>query len=88
MHKVALYIRANLSILVVSENWRSKQTHLRLSAELGSYDEAAVHAIIDEAPTCHISATLDGAPYIQAADHWRDGENVHVHGSVSFRILR
>lgn len=69
------------------EYMQSKQTHLRLNAELGSYDKEVVHAIIDDAPMCHISANVAGAPYIQATVHWRDGESVYVHGAVKNKMI-
>ena len=60
----------------------TERTRLRLYHELGSYDRDLVHGIIDEAPMCHISAVVDGSPYIQATVHWREGEKVLVHGGT------
>ncbi len=63
------------------------RTRLRLYHELGTYDRDVIHAIIDEAPMCHVSAVVDGSPYIQATVHWRDDEQVLVHGAVKNKMI-
>ena len=66
---------------------QTDRTRLRLYHELGSYDRDFVHSIIDDAPMCHISAVVEGSPYIQATVHWRDGERVLVHGAVKNKMI-
>jgi uncharacterized protein len=72
----------------VCEYIETRRTHLRLNAELGSYDKKVVHAIIDEAAMCHVSAVVDGTPYIQATVHWREGESVYIHGAVKNKMIK
>ena len=72
----------------VCEYMETRRTHLRLNAELGSYDKKVVHALIDEVPMCHVSAVVDGTPYIQATVHWREGESVYIHGAVKNKMIK
>ncbi len=71
----------------MSDYVQTDRTRLRLYHELGSYDRDFIHNIIDEAPMCHLSAVVDGSPYIQATVHWRDGEKVMVHGAVKNKMI-
>lgn len=54
----------------------------------GSYDAATIHAILDEAPMCHIGTVLDGLPYVVPATHWRIGEELFVHGATCSRSFK
>jgi len=71
----------------MSDYIQTDRTRLRLYHELGSYDRDFIHNIIDEAPMCHLSAVVDGSPYIQGTVHWRDGEKVMVHGAVKNKMI-
>ena len=71
----------------MSDYVQTDRTRLRLYHGLGSYDRDFIHTIIDEAPMCHLSAVVDGSPYIQATVHWRDGEKVMVHGAVKNKMI-
>ncbi len=71
----------------MSDYVQTDRTRLRLYHELGSYDRDFIHNIIDDAPMCHLSAVVDGSPYIQATVHWRDGEKVMVHGAVKNKMI-
>jgi len=65
----------------------TERTRLRLYKDFGTYDREKIYAIIDEAPICHVSAVVDGAPYIQATRHWRVGPNVYMHGAVKNKMI-
>jgi nitroimidazol reductase NimA-like FMN-containing flavoprotein (pyridoxamine 5'-phosphate oxidase superfamily) len=56
--------------------------------ERGSYDKAAVHAILDAAMICHIAYVIDGQPYCTPTAFWREGEHLYWHGSSASRMLR
>ncbi|BAT61272.1 pyridoxamine 5'-phosphate oxidase [Variibacter gotjawalensis] len=56
--------------------------------ERGSYDKAAVYAILDAAMLCHVSYAIDGQPYCTPTLFWRDGDRLYWHGSSASRMLR
>ncbi|MBR9884360.1 MAG: pyridoxamine 5'-phosphate oxidase family protein [Oceanospirillales bacterium] len=39
------------------------------------------YAIIDEALICHVSTQVGGQPLLQPTVHWREGNQLYVHGS-------
>lgn len=65
----------------------TERTRLRLYKDFGSYERDKIYAIIDEAHICHVSAIVDGAPYIQATRHWRVGDKVYMHGAVKNKMV-
>jgi uncharacterized protein len=56
--------------------------------ERGSYDRAAVHAILDAAALAHIAYVVDGQPYCTPTLFWREGDQLYWHGSSASRMLR
>ena len=52
------------------------------------YDQAQVHAILDEGFFCHIGFTVDEQPYVIPTGYVRAGEKLYVHGSAASRMLR
>ncbi len=52
------------------------------------YDEAAIHAILDEGLICHVGFVVDGQPYVIPTIHVRIGETLYFHGSPASRMLR
>ncbi len=67
----------------VTERSRARRLHKRVA-----YDRAAVHAVLDAAPICHVGYVIDGQPYVTPTIHWREGERVYWHGSAASRFLR
>ncbi len=67
----------------ISKRNKVKRSHLR-----GSYDHAAVHAILDAYPLCHVGYLVDGQPYVTPTFHWREGNRLYWHGSSASRMLR
>jgi uncharacterized protein len=67
---------------------RSAFTRVRRLAELGAYDAAAIHAILDATPNCVVAHVVDGRPVATPTLHWRIGARVYWHGSVASRMLR
>ena len=62
---------------------------LRRKRERGSYDRAAIDAILDEALIAHLGiADEDGQPLVIPTLHARCGDLVYCHGSVAGRTLR
>lgn len=67
---------------------KTKRTTLKRAHERGSYDRAAVHAILDEALICHVAFQHDGAPSVIPTAHWREAETLYIHGSSASRAIR
>ena len=67
----------------VTDRNRVKRLH-----ERGSYDRAAVHAILDAALLCHVAYVIDGQPYCTPTLFWREGDRLYWHGSSASRMLR
>lgn len=74
---------AALNSYPVTDRNRVKRLH-----ERGSYDHAAVHAILDAAMLCHVAYVIDGQPYCTPTLFWREGDRLYWHGSSASRMLR
>ncbi|MEV4464553.1 bifunctional pyridoxamine 5'-phosphate oxidase family protein/GNAT family N-acetyltransferase [Micromonospora echinofusca] len=57
------------------------------SRERMSYDEAAAHAVLDEAYDCALGFTVDGEPRVLPTLHVRVGDTLYLHGSTGSRPL-
>ena len=65
------------------------RTRVRRLPELGVYERARVHAIIDEALYCHLSwVGDDGDPRVIPTIHARIDDTLYVHGSNASTTLR
>ena len=71
------------STFAVSERNRVKRLH-----ERGSYDRAAVFAILDTALLCHVAYVMNGQPYCTPTMFWREDDMLYWHGSSASRMLR
>ncbi|WP_432698414.1 pyridoxamine 5'-phosphate oxidase family protein [Marinobacterium sp. YM272] len=60
---------------------QTERTRVKRGSKRASYDKATVNAILDEAMICHVSTQLNGQPLLQPTIHWRDGDQLYVHGS-------
>ena len=66
----------------------TERTRLRRAAKRGRYDRAAIDAILDATPLCHVGYMLDGRPAVTPTLQWREGDHVYWHGSSASRALR
>lgn len=67
----------------------SDRVRLRRKRERGSYDRAAIEAILDEALIGHVGiADEHGQPFVIPTLHARSGDVVYLHGSTASRTLR
>lgn len=64
------------------------RTRVRRHPERASYDEAAVHAVVDEAMWCHVGVVREGNPVVLPTIHARIGSTVYLHGSPAAGHLR
>ncbi|MGI8662289.1 MAG: pyridoxamine 5'-phosphate oxidase family protein [Acidimicrobiales bacterium] len=67
----------------------SEATRIKRKPERGSYDAAAVNAILDAALIGHVGLVGDdGRPVVIPMIYGRDGAAVYLHGSVASRLAR
>ena len=72
----------------MSEYEPTKRTKVFRKPGRGSYDRELVHAILDEALTCHVGFVQDGQPYVIPTIHAREGETLYLHGAKGNRMLK
>jgi nitroimidazol reductase NimA-like FMN-containing flavoprotein (pyridoxamine 5'-phosphate oxidase superfamily) len=66
-------------------NARTQVTRL---PKRGVYDQAQVHAILDEGFFCHVGFAVEQQPYVIPTGYVRAGEKLYIHGSAASRMLR
>ena len=66
----------------------SRLARVRRKPERARYDAAAVHAVLDAAPFCHVATVRDGRPVVLPMAHARRGDTVILHGSVAAGLFR
>ncbi|MES2253917.1 MAG: pyridoxamine 5'-phosphate oxidase family protein [Pseudomonadota bacterium] len=76
-------IQSSADTFPVSARNKVKRNHDR-----GSYDKAAVFAILDAALLCHVSYVIDGQPFCTPTLFWRDDDVLYWHGSSASRMLK
>jgi uncharacterized protein len=67
---------------------RGARAKVRRKPERARYDAAAVHAVLDAAPFCHVATVRDGRPVVLPMVHARRGETLVLHGSVAAGLFR
>ncbi|GGB78953.1 flavin-nucleotide-binding protein [Marinobacterium zhoushanense] len=65
----------------MTEYRKTERTRVKRLPKRAEYDVDTVNAIIDEALICHIATQLDRQSLLQPTIHWRDGNQLYVHGS-------
>jgi len=66
----------------------TSRTQLHRLPKRGTYDEATVHAILDEAYLCHVGFVVEGQPFVIPTGYGRSGNRLYIHGSAASRMLR
>jgi len=75
--------------VTATDGWPpSERTRLRRLPARGSYERAAVYAVVDAALSCSVGYVIDGRPFVTPTAHWRDGDRVYWHGSAASRFLQ
>ncbi len=64
------------------------RSRVRRLHERGSYDVAAINAVLDAGLIAHVGYVIDGQPFVTPTAYWREGEHVYWHGSSASRMLR
>jgi nitroimidazol reductase NimA-like FMN-containing flavoprotein (pyridoxamine 5'-phosphate oxidase superfamily) len=65
----------------------TERTQVRRRAMRGVYDQAQVHAILDQGFICHIGFVIDGQPYVIPTAYARSGEQIYIHGAPASRVM-
>jgi nitroimidazol reductase NimA-like FMN-containing flavoprotein (pyridoxamine 5'-phosphate oxidase superfamily) len=66
----------------------TERTQVKRLPKRGVYDQAQVHAILDEGFICHVGFVADGQPYVIPTGYARSGDQIYMHGSPASRMLR
>ncbi len=61
---------------------------MRRLPKRASYDQAAVHAILDAGLVAHVGSVRDGSPVVIPMFYVRDGDTLLLHGSAAAGTLR
>jgi nitroimidazol reductase NimA-like FMN-containing flavoprotein (pyridoxamine 5'-phosphate oxidase superfamily) len=65
------------------------RTKVKRVPQRGAYDRDTIHAILDEAPICHVGIIGEGGqPFVLPTLHARLGDELLLHGSSASRMLR
>lgn len=66
----------------------TERSRVRREHHRGSHEKAAVYAVLDATPLCHVGYVIDGAPYVTPTLQWRHENRIYWHGSAASRFLR
>jgi uncharacterized protein len=61
---------------------------VRRNPERARYDAAAVRAVLDATPFCHVATVRDGRPVVLPMVHARRDDTLVMHGSVAAGLFR
>ncbi len=64
------------------------RAQVRRKPERAAYDSAAVHAVLDAAPFCHVATVREGRPVVLPMVHARRDDTLLLHGSVAAGLFR
>jgi len=66
----------------------SPRARVRRNPDRARYDVAAVHAVLDAAPFCHVATVRRGRPVVLPMAHARLGDTLVLHGSAAAGLFR
>jgi len=64
------------------------RSRLRRIPDRGSTDRELIHAILDEAPVCHVGFVVDAQPFVIPILHGRRDDHLFLHGAKASRLLK
>jgi uncharacterized protein len=67
---------------------KTARTRVRRRAGRGSYERAAIDAILDEGLIAHVGIVSDGQPYVIPMLYARSADRIYLHGSPLSRLIR
>jgi nitroimidazol reductase NimA-like FMN-containing flavoprotein (pyridoxamine 5'-phosphate oxidase superfamily) len=65
-----------------------KTNRIRQIREFATYDEAAVHGVLDAGLVAHVGFVEDSQPFVIPMLHGREGNTLYLHGARKARIVR
>jgi uncharacterized protein len=66
----------------------SERATVKRKPQRGAYDQATIHAILDEGLICHVGFLADGHPCVIPTLYVRLGDHIYLHGSPASRMLQ
>lgn len=66
----------------------SERTRVKRLPERGVYDTDKIHAVLDEAPICHVGFIAEHGPVVIPTIHARVDDTLYLHGSPASAMLR
>jgi nitroimidazol reductase NimA-like FMN-containing flavoprotein (pyridoxamine 5'-phosphate oxidase superfamily) len=79
---------AEVVIEAVTSGPRSEVSRVRRLPDRASYDEAAVHAVLDAGLVGHVGFVAGSRAVVIPMLYGRDGDTLYLHGSVASRLQR
>lgn len=70
-----------------SEYARTNRTTPARLPEWATYEQDAIHAVLDEALLCHVAWIADGLPRMIPTLHVRQGDHLYLHGSTGSSLM-
>jgi len=70
-----------------SEYARTERTTPSRLPERATYEQNAIHAVLDEALLCHVAYVADGLPRMIPTLHVRQGHDLYLHGSTGSTLM-
>lgn len=67
---------------------KTEKTTITRLPKRGSYDQAIIYSILDEALYCTVAWASDGQPYQIPTGFCRVGDRLYIHGSVGSHYMR
>src|SRR5437764_15139058 len=67
---------------------QTERTKIHRLPDRGRYDRDTIHAILDEALSCHVGFIVEGRPVVIPTIHARIENYIYVHGSPAAGMLR
>lgn len=67
---------------------KTDRSRLRRMHDLGSFEVATIHAVLDAQPLCTVGYVRDGKPYVTPTLQWREGDRIFWHGSSASHALK
>lgn len=64
------------------------RTTLRRKKERGTYDRAALYAVLDEGLLCHAGFCVDGSTFVMPMTYVRIDDTLYLHGATANRMVR
>jgi uncharacterized protein len=84
-----MYVSTSLPMMTAMSTYTPTQrTKVRRLSKRAVYDQAQVHAILDEGFLCHVGFTHDSHPFVIPTLYARSGETLYMHGSGASRMLK